>query len=186
MATIQIADKPTLDEVNTKIGNVNTKMDTSIGTTTDTGGSATAGTVMGKLNSVFTNSEWVYVPGDVLLLDTKNAEIRSQGLTEVFYPKKIFLPLGGEVVVKFSSRRSASGESYVNIYVNGTKVSSVASASTEYTEQAVNVKVNKGDYITISASHTHEDRYTYIQYQSIKLYAGFMPKTATEVTEENM
>lgn len=39
MPTIKIADKPTLDNVNTNIG-----------TSTDTGGSSTTGTLMGKLN----------------------------------------------------------------------------------------------------------------------------------------
>ena len=39
--TIQIADKPTLDSVSTKVGNTN-----------DTGGSSTAGTIMGKLNKL--------------------------------------------------------------------------------------------------------------------------------------
>ena len=39
--TIQIADKPTLDSVSTKVGDTN-----------DTGGSSTAGTIMGKLNKL--------------------------------------------------------------------------------------------------------------------------------------
>lgn len=39
--TIQIADKPTLDSVSTKVGDTN-----------DTGGSSTAGTIMGKLNKI--------------------------------------------------------------------------------------------------------------------------------------
>lgn len=42
--TIQIADKPTLDSVSTKVGNTN-----------DTGGSATAGTIMGKLNKLISS-----------------------------------------------------------------------------------------------------------------------------------
>lgn len=44
--TIQIADKPTLDSVSTKVGNTN-----------DTGGTSSAGTVMGKLNKVLENQE---------------------------------------------------------------------------------------------------------------------------------
>ena len=45
MATIQIADKPTLDEINVKTG-----------VTSDTGGSTSAGTIMAKLNAIITNT----------------------------------------------------------------------------------------------------------------------------------
>lgn len=66
MPTLQIADKTTLDSVNTKVDTINTnaarltsaratKID-NIGATGDTGGSATAGTVMAKLNALFSSS----------------------------------------------------------------------------------------------------------------------------------
>lgn len=44
MATINIADKDTLDSVNTKVG-----------TTSDTGGTASAGSLMAKLNKIITD-----------------------------------------------------------------------------------------------------------------------------------
>ena len=48
MPTLQIADKATLDNVETKVENVLT----DIGPTNATGGTTTAGTVMGKLNAI--------------------------------------------------------------------------------------------------------------------------------------
>ena len=73
MPTLQIADKPTLDAVNSKIDTLDTvadniyaKVDTEvaaiktktdlIGATGDTGGSTSAGTIFGKLNAILSSS----------------------------------------------------------------------------------------------------------------------------------
>lgn len=48
---IYLADKQTLDSVNTTVSAIQSR----VGTTTDTGGSATAGTVMGKLNALISS-----------------------------------------------------------------------------------------------------------------------------------
>lgn len=52
MATIQIADKPTLDTVKTNTETTNTK----IGNTADSGASASTGSVNGKLNKIITDA----------------------------------------------------------------------------------------------------------------------------------
>lgn len=93
--TIQIADKPTLDSVSTKVGNTN-----------DTGGSATAGTIMGKLNKLISGDssgsgrqfgsaiEW----GSLTLSRDKETVINGKGV--VFLYKSVSSGNEPEVSVK--------------------------------------------------------------------------------------
>ena len=55
MATVDTVADNIYTKVDTEVAAIKTKTDT-IGATGDTGGSATAGTVMGKLNGIFTNA----------------------------------------------------------------------------------------------------------------------------------
>lgn len=48
---LYLADKVTLDKVNTNVADIHSR----VGATTDTGGSATAGTLMGKLNALISS-----------------------------------------------------------------------------------------------------------------------------------
>lgn len=67
MPTIQVADKPTLDTVNTNVSAVKTSTD-KIGNTNDTGATSTAGTVLGKQNKII---------GDIATVNTNVGTINT-------------------------------------------------------------------------------------------------------------
>lgn len=179
MATIQIADKPTLDSVNTTANTVNT----NIGTSSDTGGSESTGTVMGKLNALILDGEWKFIVGDKLIAELNNEAISTAGVGENFYPHKITAGMGGTFTVKGTLSRTGSGSGTLNVYVNNTAVISNSSSGTSDVECSATVSFSKGDEIKISVASSSGDSssaYSKLNKNTLKIYGDVMPKSVID------